>query len=368
MSWHAVRAIREAGVTTRAFLLPADRGRWLRLAALSLLVGAGWLVPAIARLAVPDSVASRGVTDPLIAVTVGGLALTGPVADAYGRFALLSSLRSRRLRLTEDVRWRLGRATRWVVFGFGAGVLVAAAAGVALRALRAGWLALTSGDPVGVVGATVTASAGTLAVLVGVAVVGFAHATVSLLPAAMLATGVGALGSWRRLWGAFAGHRGGFVGYLLVRGLVAIAVMAAALLASGALVAGSAIVGFVVLVGVFGTVAEGIAVLGGAPAVAVAAVAVLAAAVLPVWAVTTTYLASYDLAVLGAVDPDLALLDAGAMDGPPENGAVSVVLPDGTRAGHADPETGVEETPPLDAGSPADDDTGAFQFGTVEEE
>ena len=359
MSWHAVRAIREAGVTTRGFLLPPDRGRWLRLAVLALVVGVGWLAPAIARLAVPGIVTPD---DTVVAVAVGAVALAGVLADAYGRFALLSALRSRRLQLTEDLRWRLGRAIRWIVFGFGAGVLVTAAAGVAFRALRAGWLAATGGDPSGFVGVTVTATVGALALLAAVAVVGFAHATLSLLPAAMLATGAGALGSWRRLWGAFAGHRGGFFGYLVVRGLVAIGASAVALFGVGSIVAALAVVAFVGLVAAFGTVSAGVAALGGPLVVAAGGAVTLTLAVLPVLAVTTTYLTSYDLAVLGALDADLALLDGGdaEMSTPDDDLSVSLpddgpVVPDATDGGF-DP-----------AGSAdADENLGDFQFGTVE--
>lgn len=347
-------------MTTRGFLLPADRGRWLRLAVLAPVVGVGWLAPVIARLLAPASATPE---DTVMALTVGAFALAGLLADAYGRFALLSALRSRRLRLTEDPRWRLGRAVRWVVFGFGAGVLVVAAAGVALRALRAGWLAATGGNFDSLLGVVVTTSAGLLALLIAVTVVGFAHATLSLLPGTMLATGAGALASWRRLWRAFAGHRGGFLGYLVVRGLVGVGACAVALLAVGALVAALAVVAFVGLVAVFGTVSAGVVALGGAPAFAAGAAVTLALAVLPVWAVTTTYLTSYDLVVLGALDADLALLDGGSSEMPTPDADIPVAFPDddsvvadATDGGF---DTGSEE---------AEENLGEFQFGTVDEE
>jgi hypothetical protein len=359
MSWHAVRAVREAGITTRGFLLPVDRGRWLRLVLLSSVAGVGWLTPAVLRAVVPTNSLPSGVAGTVAAGAALGLAIAGVVADAYGRFALLSALRSRRLRLVADVRWRLSRAVRWVVFGFGAGVLVVAGAGVALKALRAGWLTVTGGEPSSLVGVTTTVVVGTLAALIGVAVVGVAHATLSLLPAAMLATGAGALGSWRRLWRAFGGHRGGFVGYLLVRGLVAVAVTLVAFLAAGALVAALAVVAFVVFVGVFGTVSNGVAALGGFVVVAAGAGLTVTLLAVPVRAVATTYLAGFDLAVLGAVDHDLELLEGRNDDPFPADDTISVVLPDGTAVGE-EPSDDVA----LD-GTDTDEDLGEFQFGAV---
>lgn len=378
MSWHAVRAVGDAAAAVREFFLPAERGRWVRLAALALVVGVGWLTPALARGWVPESVAPDGITGHLVAVGVGLLVLSGVVADVYGRFALLSGLRSGRLRLSEDVRWRLGRSVRWIGFTAASGLLVAAAAGVALRALRAGWLAVTGGDPGSTVGIAATVAVGAMAAVVGVGVVGFAHATLSLLPATMLATGVGALASWRRLWRAFAGYRGGFVGYLLVRGLVGLAVAVLALLAVGTLVAGLGVAAFVTLVGVFGTVSDAVATVGLAQFAALAALSVLVFAVLPVRAVALTYLVSYDLAVLGAVDGDLALLGSAGVDTLGEDEAVSVVLPDGTEAGPSATDGGVaattagetttvEETTTAEgATTPEGEGTGAFQFGAVE--
>lgn len=368
MSWHAVRAASEAAAAAREFLLLAERGRWLRLCALALVVGVGWLVPAAARVASLPGVAPGTAGDALAAVAVGLAVLLAVGADAYGRFALLSGLRSGRLSLTEDVRWRLSRSVRWLGFAFGAGVLAFAAAGTALLSVRAGWLAVTGGDPTSAVGVALTVGAVGVAAAVVVGVAGFAHATLSLLPATMLATGVGALASWRRLWRAFAGRRSGFLGYLLTRGLVGLVVTTTGLLVAGALALGLALVAFVVLVGVFGTVSAAVETVGAVPFGVAATAAVVAFAVLPVRAVAVTALTSYELAVLGGVDPDLALLDVAGADGLDEDDAVSVILPDGTEAGLGAADDGLGPADPGADGSDAGSETGAFQFDAVETE
>lgn len=355
MSWHAVRAVAEAAASTRSFLLPDERGRWLRLSTLALVVGVGWLAPVTAGWLAPPVLA------PPTAAAMGLAVAIAVVADGYGRFTLLAGLRSSRLRPAERARRRLARSLRWAGFSFGAGVLAVAATAVALRAIRGGWLAATGGTVVSPADAAVTGVAGIAAATVVVGAVGVVHATLSLLPATMLATGAGAMASWRRLWNAFAGRRGGFVGYLLVRGLVGVAVAGLALLASAALVAVLAVVVFVALVGVFGTVSAAISAVGPFAFGVLGAVAAVGFVVLPVRAAATVYLTSYDLSVLGAVDADLALL--GGRDGLPVDDA-AVVFQDGTPAGLSATDGGVESGDDANSG---DVDTGAFQFDAVEE-
>ncbi|GAB7095511.1 hypothetical protein JCM30237_26650 [Halolamina litorea] len=387
MSWHAVRAVVGAAATARGFLLP-ERGRWLRLSLLSLVVGVGWLSPAAARVTVPAAVGDRGLP---MALAAGLFVLGAVVADGYGRFALVSGLRSDRLRLSEDVRWRLGRSVRWLCFAFAALVLVSAAAGVTLRAAHDGWLAITGGTMAGPADIAVTAVTGLVVASVCVGILGVVHATHSLLPATMLATGVGAMASWRRLWRAFEGRRGGFVGYLLTRGLVAAAVLTLALVAAGTVVTGLALAGFVTLVALFGTVSAGVETVG-VVRFGVACTLVGFLAVLPVRAATVVYLASYDLTVLGTTDADLDVIGVAGTEQPPDD-PVSVVLPDGTEAGTGglDPAAGATDggltaadapaeagdgAPPVDSdaaprdeagdGDGSEPETGGFQFDTVE--
>jgi hypothetical protein len=70
MSWHPVRAVREAGVSTRGFFLPFDRGRWLCLVVLSFVVGVRWLTPAVLRTIVPTDALPSGLVDTLTASAV----------------------------------------------------------------------------------------------------------------------------------------------------------------------------------------------------------------------------------------------------------------------------------------------------------
>lgn len=362
MSWHAVRAVVDAAASTRSFLQPDERGRWLRLSALTLFVGVGWLVPAVVGLTVPAGVATP------IAASLALTAAIAAVADAYGRFTLVSGLRTGRLRPNEDVRWRLNRSIRWLGFAFGVGVLLTAATGVALRAIHGGWLALTDGSVLAPVDAGITALAALSVAVVLIGALGVAHATLSLLPATMLATGVGAVASWRRLWHAFAGYRGGFVGYLLVRGLVGAGVAGLALLAMATITAALAVVAFVTLVALFGTVSAAMTTVGVVPFAAASALAALAFAVLPVRAAATVYLTSYDLGVLGAVEEDLALLE-GVRAGPSTVDAGDVVLPDGTRVGAGATDGGLgdtDEPSTSEEAAVADTETGGFQFGDVD--
>lgn len=373
MSWHAVRAVAEAAASTRSFLLPDERGRWLRLSTLALVVGVGWLAPVTAGWLAPPVLA------PPTAAAMGMAVAIAVVADGYGRFTLLAGLRSSRLRPTERARRRLIRSLRWAGFSFGAGVLAVAATAVALRAIRGGWLAATGGTVVSPADAAVTGAAGVAAATAVVGAVGVVHATLSLLPATMLATGAGAMASWRRLWNAFAGRRGGFVGYLLVRGLVGVAVAGLTLLASAALVAVLAVVVFVALVGVFGTVSAAISTVGPRAFGVLGAVAAVGLVVLPIRAAATVYLTSYDLAVLGAVDADLALL--GGRDSLPVDDA-SVVFPEEAPMGVSATDGGVASAGDGEVASAAggemaseaagdansgDVDTGAFQFDAVED-
>jgi hypothetical protein len=101
-----------------------------------------------------------------------------------------------------------------------------------------------------------------------------------------------------------------FLAYLLARMVLSVVVGVLGLVAAAALAGLLGVVDFVALVAVFGSVVGAVGTFGVGPLVTVDTLLAVSPAVLPVRAVTLTVLLTYDLALLEAVAPELALPDA----------------------------------------------------------
>lgn len=395
MSWEVFRGVSDAAAASREFLLPVEPARWLRLCLLSLFVGTGWLALVVARFAPFPRVLTFDATllpavdaVALLTVAVGATALSAfGLADPFARFVFLDALRYDRLHLSERLGTRLGRAVRLLLFTLGGGALVTAAAGTVVHALRSGWTealgttangwralsetVLQLNTPLEL--AVTLVAAAVLACVVG-GVVGFFQAAAAFVPPAMVSADEGAVAAWERVWNAFAGRRGAFLSYLGVRLLLGAAVGLLGLVAAAALASLLGIVGFVVLVALFGSVAAAVSTLGAAPLAAVAVVLALGLVVLPVRGVTLSLLLTYDLAVLSAVAPELALPDADvtgnrAHERPADlAGDVPIVEEPLTPVdGESGDSTEGSEQPGVTDGGESGE-TGAFEFGVVDGE
>jgi len=297
MSYHAVRALRDAYDATRAFLLPVEVGRWGRLAVVALFLGgsgAGVLnvqgsvpVEGGAPLPVPGGGVPVGGAAVLLVVVAAALAvaLALAVVSAVMEFVMYDALRRDAVSLRADVRRHLGRGLRLFAFRVG----------------------------VGVVTLVVVAAFGAVLVVPALAVVGLAAAavgvaTTSFVVPTMLATGAGVLDGWRRVWPVLrnqpaetAVYGAVWVGLAVARGLVV-----------GTAVA----LGAALLAVPFGLAAAGLLALARATPLALLPLALLAlvyaAGVLVVFAVVNvpvvTYLRYVALFVLGDLDAPLDLV------------------------------------------------------------
>ena len=320
MSWEVIRWVSGAVAASREFLLPVESGRWLRLWLLAPFVGTGWLAFVFARFLPFPAVFTFDSTllpavDPfaLLAAVAGGLVLsTLALADPLARVAVLDALRYDRLLLSERPKERLTRAVRLLLFTLGAGALATTAAGTVFLAVQSGWRKATGG--VGAVSGpadtAVTVVGGVVVLAVGVCLVGVLQAAAAFVPPAMVSLNEGAIVAAERVWTAFSGRRGTFLTYLLARLVLSVVVGLLGLVAAAALAGLLGVVGFVVLVAVFGSVAGAVGTVGVGSLVTVATLLAVSLVVLPVRSVTLTVLLTYDLTVLEAVAPDLALPDA----------------------------------------------------------
>lgn len=372
MSWDVVRGVSDAATASREFLLPVESGRWLRLCLLAPFVGTGWVAFVLARflpfptvfafdstlLPVVDTVA-------LLAAVAGGLVLSAlALADPVARFAFLDALRDDRLLLRERPGERLSRAGRLLLFTLGGGALAITAAGTAFLAVHSGWRQATGGIEAlaGPADVAVTVAGGVVLLAIGICLVGVVQAAAAFVPPAMVSLDEGAFVAAERVWKAFSGRRGTFLTYLVARLVLSVVGGVLGLVAATALAGVLGVIAFVVLVAVFGSVAGAVGTFGVGPFVTVATLLAVSLVVLPVRVVTLTVLLTYDLAVLEAVAPELALPDADLTRG--RVAAAPADLSGDTPI--------VEEPLPPASGESATEggagvpETGDFEFGVVD--
>lgn len=312
MTLYAVDDVADAVAATRAFLLPVDRSRWLRLALVVFFVGGGTGAPQLSGSA-PDT-GGASTLPPLdgtaLALVGAAVALVVALVLAFlfvgstMEFVLVASLRRESVALRRDWRAHWRRGAR--LFGFR---LALAAATLAALALVVALVAAPGllGVPVGSVVALLVAVPLLLVVVVGAGLVG-GFTTAFVVPV-MLVDDRGLLAAWRRFWPTLTGQPRQYAAYAVAAFVLQFAVGLLAALAT-ALVA-------VVLAVPFGLVAlAGVALLGVVEALGWAVVGVAAALfVLSLVLVSAlvavpvrTFRRYYDLLVLGDTNPSFDLV------------------------------------------------------------
>jgi hypothetical protein len=323
MSLYALEALDDALATTRAFLVPADRTTWAKLAFVALFVGGsgpgvfstsfggnGGPRPGPAPGGPPGvSLGPRAwLAVAAVVVSVAVVALLFVLVGAVMEFVFVESLRNESVTVRRywGRRWRQG--VRLFVFRLLLGLFLLG--GVALVAVPflvpvLGFGAFGSGLPVAVFLALVPL----FLLLVAVVALVNSFTTVFVVPV-MLLEDCGVVAGWRRLWPTLVGQWKQYLAY---------AVAAFFLSILGSVAVGIAtLLGVVVLLVPFGllfALAFGLFALVSQPLGVVALVVVGVAFALAVVAVAAvvqvpvkTYLRYYALLVLGDVDPDLDLI------------------------------------------------------------
>lgn len=328
MALHAVDDLGDAFAATRAFLLPFDAGRWLRLTVVAFFVGGiGGNVPSSGfqfggepvdpgvEPALPDL---TGEVLALVLLVVAALAALGLLLGFVGsvmEFVLVVSLREEEVHVRRYFRehWRAGAR----LFAFR---VVLALLGAALVALPVLALVFGTGGPAAVGPGRVF---GLLLVLLPLLfLVGIVFSLVNgfttfFVVPVMLLEGGGVLAAWRRF---YATLRAEWREYLVFAVLTFVLTLAAGT-AVGLVVGTVALVvlGPIVLFGLAGVVTAGVLGPGGLGAVSLPALVAAAAVgllalllVLSVAAVVrvpvVTYFRYYALLVLGDTDADLDLV------------------------------------------------------------
>jgi hypothetical protein len=308
---YATEDVTDALEATKAFLLPFEFRRWLRVAFVAFFLGglgANFSTPSLVTGGgeFPSGQPPEGFW--LVAGAVVTLVVLVGVAFAAVRgvmdLVLLEALREEDVDLQRfwSARWRQGLQ----LFGFRFGVTLA---GLTLVALPVGLVYVGSeSDSTGTVALGVLLLVPVLAVVpAGMALLkGF---TASFVAPTMLLNDVGVLAGWRRFWSTLAGDWKEFAGYAVVNfGLL---LMVGVALSLGAVVGALVLaVPFTPVVLVGNVVGEavplaGTLVLAGAGALYAVAVVVLAAFVK---APLIVFLRFYALFVLGDVDDALDLV------------------------------------------------------------
>lgn len=354
MGWHAVEAVDDAVDATRRFLFPFSLVRWAKLAFLVLLMGSG----ANAGVSIPAAPDARigglsgfsgswrtgtetgtwvsefetALSDLLVgmpsdwlivavAVAVVGAVVALSVASLSLRLVFYDALRTNAVRLWRPFLGRLRQATGLLVASV---ILWSVAAGpIALAVLVA--VAVETPIELGPIDSAAATIAGqSVGPAIGVGLLGGVVVTVATLALrftyefvvpAMVVTDKGVIAAWRRVWRAVSGEWSELIVYLVVHffvGLGTAFIQGIAFLiaiVAIAVIAGSALLLAAVPLGGLGALVSTTAGSVTLAIVAVVAGVVLVVVTLPVSVVTRSYSVAYEVATLGAFDPELTLLD-----------------------------------------------------------
>ncbi len=330
MGYAAADCIEDAIEATKSFLLPVDRGRWLRLLVVVFFLSAGTSVGSFQNVGgqftvgngdvdfpdsgppwewslaqVPDAVWLLLAAAVLAALT---LALVFGVLGSVMEFVLVDGLRTETVR----VRAPFKRYLR---------------AGLALFAFRVGVFLLFIALPLGAFGVLVILPALTsgtsaaaiagavilfvllflLLVLVAAVVHGF---TIAFVVPVMIAEECGVIAGWRRFWATLRGNLGEFAVYVVLRWVLAIAVAFVAGTVTGLLAAFVAVplllVGGGLFLGTGGALTPATVAVSALGFLAFLLVVVALAAIVQV--PLKTFTRYYELLVLGDIEPDYDLV------------------------------------------------------------
>lgn len=321
MGYHAVSCLDDAIEATRGFLLPFDRGVWLRLAVVVFFLSGGnglGSVPS-ASTSVPAGDPTRapttdlsppGLLDELLPLLVGiavvfavlGLAFT--LVGAVMEFVLVEALRRESVAVRAFFRRHFRKGLSLLAFQAVLGLVVLATLGVL------GYLVVAAFSGGAVVIALAVLAFALVAVTVGLLAALANLFTVDFAVPTMIHEDRGLVAAWKRLWPVLRANPGQTAVYALVRLGIVIAVG----IAGGTV---TSIVGAVVAVPFAVVAALALFVIGfslspGAIVVfgvlGVAYVLALLAAAAVVYVPLKTFVRYYELLVLGDLAPDLDLI------------------------------------------------------------
>ncbi len=350
MSWHAIDSVDEAIEETKAFLSPFALRRWLKLAFISLFVGTGGgsllslLNTGSSLSSTPSEFNSTGTNatgagDPNMTATGGlptgetpppeqlletahaelalivaiaavlvGIGLLFALLSDLLRFVFYDDLQADEVRLVQPAKRRFGQALR--LFGFKIVVQLLTLAPFVLAI----FFAFQGLVPIGPE-AIILVGLPAVAILLVSEVV--SRITSEFVIPTMVVTDSGVLDGWRRFWPVLRGNLAEFGVYLVVHFLLLLAIgigqSILSLLVFGIVGVVGAVAGLVVVFGLFGGLSAATASTAGiALLVVIGGLTLLVAWVLllPVQIAVLTYVTSYEVSMLGAVDEDLRLRPA----------------------------------------------------------
>ncbi|WP_340100088.1 DUF7544 domain-containing protein [Salinibaculum salinum] len=326
MAYAALSCLGDALDATREFLLPIDRGLWLRLAVVVFFLSGGsgvgslpnvsWQFPAGNIEGLPsDAVPADGLPVALfeeyltlvvgVAALFALLGLVFTVVGAVMEFVLVDALRTEsvsvRAMFREHVRRGLALfGVYLLLFLVTAGPIVGSAVLFVVPSLDDGGITLA-------IGMLLT---GFVALVVGVLAALAYVFTVAFVVPTMIAEDRGLRSAWRRFWGVLRDNIVEFLVYLAIRIglLIALGIVAGAAvgIAGAVLLLPFGILAGVVFFASGASLAVGSAILLGG--VAVLYVLTLLAVVALVQVPLKTFTRYYELFVLGTIEPDLDLV------------------------------------------------------------
>jgi hypothetical protein len=361
MSWHAIDSVDEAIEETRSFLSPFALGRWLKLALISIFIGAGGSsglgllnlpssiptgdpggnvtageTPFGGNMTPNGSVAPNSTVAPggnltagapptdvpppdqllemagaelgLLAVIAGVILLIGLAIGSITeilRFVFYDCLQTDTVRLIEPAKRRFGQALRLLGFKIGVELLTFAPIAGLVAAV------ILVDVPIGPL---VFAAAGLVVAGVVLVLTIVSRITGEFVVPTMVVTDSGVLDGWRRFWPVFRGQLSQFGVYLVVHFLLLLAIGIARTIISiivyGIVLVIGGVIGLVIVFGLFG----GLSAAAASPTalIVLGLLAVLTLLVgwvvlLPVQIAVLTYVTNYEVSMLAACDEELRL-------------------------------------------------------------
>lgn len=325
MPWYAVSAIDDALSTSKQFLFPFNRWRWIKLAVITLFVGGGTGGFGFPSFSFDVSLPSDTPTSPpvdapstetlvtvlaVLGVLVVGFVLLYGVVSAVMEFVFLDALRTQEIHLRRFFRRRLGKGIR--LFGFQLGVTLLFVLPLLVAVVVGVWFGLETGSLGMFAGLLfVLIPVFILAAILGSLLLGF---TTGFVAPVMLLEDRGVIAGWRRFWPTLRAEWKQYGVYVIVHWLLGIGVGILGLLVTGlafvgALLMFGLVTGLVILVfgGIDPVLSSGVG-LGVLGVLALVFGGVMIAVGLAIQIPIVTYFRYYALLVLGDTNPTFDLI------------------------------------------------------------